>query len=437
VPPAPVAPGSAQTAARDFSATLTSDDAVQIALHLQPSLGVQIGAVQIQQGRTRQIGSAENPQVVVGAGYDNIQGIAGQNVTPSTPVEASTTGLPSGVSPLYAYTGGIAARQLIYDFNMTRNLVRQSEALERSNRQALTVAQQNLVQNVKSDFFNYVNALRLVKVEEDNVGNRQRQLDLAEGQLRIGIGEPSDAVTAETSKSQGILLLNQARDQAQQSRIQLLQQMGVDPLTPVTPAEETAPGPDDVDAKQLTEQAIKTRPEVRSAVEALAAARFGLSAAKATDLPALYAELGVSANGQSFPLKDNTGNFGLGVSFPLFDGGNRTGAVRAARGQITTSESNLNTAILQVRTDVASAYMSLKSSLQRLQIADNEVHNAQEAVRVAEGRYSSGIGLFLDITTAQSLLLTAQTDQVNARNSLDQARTQLRRATGDFLQEIK
>ncbi len=410
---------------------------MQIALHLQPSLGVQVGAIQTQEGRTRQTGSAENPQVIVGAGYDKIQGIAGQHVTPTSPVQASSTGLPLGVSPIYQYTGAAAARQLLYDFNLTRNLVRQSEALERSDRQALTVAQLNLVLSVKQDFYNYASALRVVAVDEANVANRQRQLDLAAGQLKIGIGEPSDAVTAQTSKSQGILILNQARDQAQQARILLLQQMGVDPLTPVVPADETAPGPDNVDAKQLTEVAIRNRPEVKSAVEALAAAKYGLNAAKATDLPALYAEFGVSANGMDFPLKNNTGNLSIGFSFPLFDGGNRNGAIRVARGQITTSKGNLDTAILQVRADVASAYMSLKSTLQRVQIADNEVLNAQEAVRVAEGRYSSGIGLFLDITTAQNLLLTAQTDQANARNALDLARTQLKRATGELLAPVK
>jgi outer membrane protein len=320
---------------------------------------------------------------------------------------------------------------------MTRNLVRQSEALERSAEQTLSVAQENLILNVKTDFYDYVNAERVVKVDEANVANRQRQLDLASAQLKAGTGQPTDAITAQTSKSQGILILNEARDQAEQARVLLLQQMGVDPLTPVIPADETASGADNVDAKKLTQLAIRNRPEVKSALQALLAAKYGLSAAKVTDYPALYAELGAGANGSDFTLRDNTANFGIGIQFPLFDGGNRSGAVKSARGQIMTSQGQLDTAVLQVRTDVAGAYMSLKSAIQRVQIANNEVVNAQEAVRVAEGRYSAGIGLFLDITTAQNLLLTAQTDQSTARNTLDLARTNLRRATGEILTDVK
>ena len=66
-------------------------------------------------------------------------------------------------------------------------------------------------------------------------------------------------------------------------------------------------------------------------------------------------------------------------------------------------------------------------------IANNEVDNAQEGVRIAEGRYRSGLGLFLDITNAQALLLGAQTDQDQARQALDLARTRVRFATGEDL----
>jgi outer membrane protein len=77
--------------------------------------------------------------------------------------------------------------------------------------------------------------------------------------------------------------------------------------------------------------------------------------------------------------------------------------------------------------------MALKSAEQRMSITDNEVYNSREDVRIAEGRYAAGIGLFQDITTAQALLLSSEMDQEAARNALDLARTQLRNATGELL----
>jgi outer membrane protein len=432
VPPAPTTPGAMNG---QTLPPLTADEAARIALRLQPSLGVQTGAIQVQQGHTIQTGAAEHPQVTLSAGYDNIQTLPGYSV-PNSPVEAPTLALPDGASALYAFSITAAGRQLIYDFNMTRNLVRQSEALERSAKQDLTTAQLSLVLNVKTAFYDYLSAVRTVGVNESNVSNRQDQLNLATARLKNGIGEPSDVDTAQTSKSQGILQLNQARNAAEQARITLLQQMGVDPLIPVAATEESAPEPKEKDAHALTATAVKFRPEIKSAVEALAAARYGLSAARATDLPTIYAEIGAGLNGTTFPLTDNVASLAVGFQWPIFDGGIRRGAVKAAQGQISTANANLQTAVLQVRTDVASAYMAWKSADQRLMIGDNEVLNAREDVRVAEGRYRDGIGLFQDITTAQALLLGAQTDQESARNALDLARTQLQRATGELLQEI-
>ena len=240
-------------------------------------------------------------------------------------------------------------------------------------------------------------------------------------------------VTAETSKSQAVLALTVARDAELQARVTLLQLIGVNPETPITVTDVAekplvAGGP-----QTLVETALRARPEVQSAVQALKASQFGLSAARALNLPAIYAAVSAGAAGPDIPLKDNAVALGVGVQFPLYDGGARSGAVQQAKGQIKTAQSDLQTALLSVRSDVISAYLGLASAEQRVAVVETEVANAQEGVRVAEGRYAAGLGLFQDITTAQSLLLSARTDQSTVQSNLDLARTRLRHAIGQML----
>ncbi len=418
------------TAASEIpNSPLSSDEAARIALRLQPSLGDALGALQAAQGKTRQVGAGLNPQFVVGAGYDQISSISGPTAATQAP-----SGLgPAGVSPVYRYSSGAALRQLLFDFNQTRNAVRQSRALEGVAAANLTKAQSDLVLAVKSAFYNLTNAQRLVRVNEQNVENRQRQLDLTTARLGSGIGLPSDVVTAETSKSQAVLALTVARDAELQARVTLLQLIGVNPETPITVTDVAekplvAGGP-----QTLVETALRARPEVQSAVQALKASQFGLSAARALNLPAIYAAVSAGAAGPDIPLKDNAVALGVGVQFPLYDGGARSGAVQQAKGQIKTAQSDLQTALLSVRSDVISAYLGLASAEQRVAVVETEVANAQEGVRVAEGRYAAGLGLFQDITTAQSLLLSARTDQSTVQSNLDLARTRLRHAIGQML----
>jgi len=432
IPPAVTVPAPDTANAEVSAAPLTADEAARIALRLQPSLGDAAGAIQSAQGRTKEAKSGLNPQVIVGLGYNSLNNLSS---SPAGVLSAPTGTTTAGVSATNQYSSAIALRQLLFDFNQTRNLVRQNRSLTQAAEANLTRAQLDLVLSVKNAFYNYANAQRLADVNEQNVANRQRQLDLANSRLRNGIGLPSDVVTAETSKSQAILALNQARDAVQQTRVTLLQSMGVDPLTPIAPADTSEPAPASNDVKALIQQGLRARPEVQAAERTLLASQYGLSAAKSLNLPSIYATIGAGAAGGDFPLRQQVSTIGVGLQFPLIDGGQRSGAVQVARGQITTAEADLKTAVLNVRSQVTSAYLALASTEERVTIADAEVANGREGVRIAEGRYSAGLGSFLDVTTAQALLLTALTDQTTVRNTLDQARATLRHAVGEGLEE--
>ncbi len=430
VPPEVTVPAPDAVNSDVSNAPLTADEAARIALRLQPSLGDAVGAIQTARGRTKEAQAAQNPQVIVGAGYDALGNISNNGVTISQAPTGTTT---AGVSPAFKYSSAIALRQLLYDFNQTRNQVRQNRSLAEAAEANLTRAQLDLIQTVKDAFYNYANAQRLADVNEQNVANRQRQLDLANARLKNGIGLPSDVVTAETSKAQAVLALNQARDASEQARVTLLDAMGVDPLTPIVPADVSEAPLAAGDVKALVQQGLKSRPEVLAAKRSLAASQYGLNAAKSLNLPSVYATVAAGSAGNEFPLRNNASSIGVGLQFPLIDGGQRSGAVQAARGQITAAQADLQSAVLTVRSQVTSAYLELESAEQRVTVADAEVANGREGVRIAEGRYSAGLGSFLDVTTAQALLLTALTDQTTVRNALDLARANLRHAIGETL----
>jgi outer membrane protein TolC len=77
---------------------------------------------------------------------------------------------------------------------------------------------------------------------------------------------------------------------------------------------------------------------------------------------------------------------------------------------------------------VTSAYLNLKTAEQRVTTAEAEVANAQESLRLAQGRYRAGLGVFLDVIDTQAALLTAETNQANAQLAVDQARAALAHA---------
>lgn len=406
---------------------LTSDEAVRIALRHQPNVAAAVGGVTAAAGRTQQARSDLLPQLGVSAAYSRVQALNGTGTG-----GGGTTGGTGGgsvVTPAgYQASGNL--RQLIFDFNHTRDLVRQAAEEQRAAGANLTRVQYDLALQVKQAFYTLVQDQRLVSVNESNVRNQQSHLDLARARLSSGLGLPSDVVRAETAVADAIFNLNQARNNTENSRVALALTLGVDPRTPIVPAESAEPSPPSVDVNGLVNQALTARPEVVQAQATVKAAEHGVSAAATTSAPSLAGNLGLATRGSTFPPDNNSWSIGASINWPLFDSGFTAGRVREARGNLDTARAQLESAKQGVISDVGQAYLNLVTAQQRVATADSEVANAQESVRLAEGRFRAGLGTFIDVTDAQSALLTAQTNRVNALSAVDQARAALRRAIG-------
>jgi outer membrane protein len=432
LPPPVVLPAPGALPADVPNRPLTADEAARIALRHQPNVTAARAGVAAAQGVTQQARSGLLPTLGVGTGYTYSKAISGTGATGTiggTGGGGTAGGTGGSFVTIPGYQAAVNLRQLLFDFNRTREQVRQSEEQERAADENLTRVQSDLVQQVKQAFYTYVQNTRLVTVNEANVRNQQDHLALAEARVKAGLGLPSDVVRAQTAVSDAILNLNLARNNAAVSRVNLAQLMGIDPRTPIQAAESGEPAMPSDDVSAMVNTALRQRPDIREAEANLRAAQHGVSAAQTANAPSLAANLGLSARGNSLPL-NSSWSIGASIQWSPFDSGLTAGRVKEARASVEAAQAALVSTRLAVTSDVSQAYLNLRTAEQRVTTADAEVANAQESVRLAEGRYRAGVGTFIDVTDAQSALLTAQTNRVNAQSAVDQARAALVRALG-------
>ena len=415
-------PKSAQIIA---NSPLTADEAVRIALAHQPSLIVSRSAVDAAHGQTLQVKAGLNPSVNVTGNATRSQIL---NKTTGASGSVGSSGTSGSVSDGLA--GQVAMNQLIFDFNRTRDEVRQASALERSAQKNYDQAVQDLVFLIKGNFYALVEAKQQVEVDIANLKSRQAQVDLTQAQLNAGLGAPADLVSAKTVFSQASLQLLQANQSVIVASTTLANSMGIDPRTPLVLADSVEVNLKEDDSNALVDFALKNRPEILSAQESLQASGFGVSVARKTDAPSLSLGAGFSSRGTNNPFETETGFISLSFSWSLIDGGLKLGKVRTAEAQRRAAEAQLTQVSLGVINDVAKAFTNVKSVEQQILTADSEVANAQEGVRLAEGRYRAGVATFQEVITAQAALVTAQTDVVIAKASLAIAKATLDHAVG-------
>jgi outer membrane protein TolC len=331
---------------------------------------------------------------------------------------------------LSGLTNVVTLHQLIFDFNHTRDTVRQADAEEKAAKQGLTLAQLTLVYDVKQAYYTYVQDEELVKVQEANVKDTTQELDQATASLKVGLGAPADVVTATTNLGNATSALSQAQQTALIARINLALAIGIDARTPIVTSDAQEAVPPSTDVNALVIQALKARPDILQAQQTLRAAGFEFDAAKTVSAPSVDLSISGATRSNDQFFSENAGSLGLSLTWNFLDGGVTAGTKKEAQADIKTALANYQLAQQTAVSDVAQAYTNLVGAEQRVKISQAAVANAETGLKLAEGQFKAGVTIFVTVTTAETNLVQAQTDLVTAQVSVQLARAQLRHAIG-------
>jgi len=107
-------------------------------------------------------------------------------------------------------------------------------------------------------------------------------------------------------------------------------------------------------------------------------------------------------------------NIGLNISIPIFDGFARASNVERARLQLKQTQNQLENLKLTIDDQVQNARNNFNAAIQILQSQRKNMELAEEVYNQSKKKYEAGLGSTIEITTAQTDLVTAQTNFINA-----------------------
>jgi outer membrane protein len=309
-----------------------------------------------------------------------------------------------------------------------------------SARQALIAANwthnatiQTVVLGVESAFFSYMANKALVESERLSVKEAQTSLQSTQERQNVGLATVADVLQAKTALSQATLTLESTEGDLQITRGALAAAMGLPANVPydieAAPATAVGPATDSVDV--LIAQAVKSRPDLSSAEAQYRAALGNIRSVRGNLFPSLQ----LSGSGgrtyvQTLPSGATNYTVTLGLVVPIFSGFTRQYAVKQARAEADAALGRAASMRQQVILQVFSSYYALQTAAKRVNTADDLLASAQSSEEAALGRYRAGVGLFVDLLTAQSALASARAQQVQARWTWQTALAQLAHDTG-------
>lgn len=359
-------------------------------------------------------------------------GTTGTTAT-TTGTTATTTGTTTGgvvIGRSQGWSGGVTLNQLLFDFNHTRDLVAEFEAAERAAKHLYSKAEIDTILTVKQAFYVYVQNQSLVDVQQANVDSAQASLNLAQAEVQGGLGAPADVVSATTTLDTAEQALVQSRATALNSRIALCFAMGIDPRTPFVPSSSTEPTEPGDDLNTLVDMAVMHRPDVLAAVETLRSEGYAVRAARTSNAPSFNFQLGVNNFGETNPLGTDSLVPTVSVTWLFEDAGLTAGKVESARAEEEVAKQNLQLTTQGAIQDVTTSFVNVQAAEQRLTVANAEVANSTENLKLAQGQYQAGVTPFVTVITAQAQMVQSRSDQAVAIANLAETRATLSHSLG-------
>lgn len=165
---------------------------------------------------------------------------------------------------------------------------------------------------------------------------------------------------------------------------------------------------------QAMEMAIRNNPQLSATQARLQVSEAEILTAGTRLNPSLVSDNGIA---------EKTYREGIEQTFEL--GGKRRRRIAVARAQRDVVRSEINTALLDLRTDVRRAYTQLYNTQERRLAFENILQVAQELVVIAQKRERAGDIAALDVLQTDIVRVNAQNDLQSVNAELLNARTRL------------
>jgi outer membrane protein len=477
--------GADGAAAQQAPATLSIDEAVQLARRFNPSFLRQLNDEAVADWNVRAAYGSLLPSLTVSGDLD----WQGGGLPRVGLFSAEELGLLK--TPDYFYSGYTIGLGFNFSGGTLFRLAQQ-RAERQSTVAAIEAAAYTLEAEVARQYLAALRARDNVMIARRDLESAEEALRLAEARASAGAATRLDVSQAEVEHGRAQVDLLQATSAADMEKLRLLQRLGLDYAGDFELTSELQVFEPQWDQDELTRLALQQHPQLVAARASESAGAAAARAARMQYLPSisisggwsgytrttrdeayllgqaeesaaariesclrtndLYARLAqplppedcsrfaLTEAGRSRLLEQNRAwpfnftkqppSFGMRVSLPIFNGFTREAQLQTAAAAAQDAKQFRREEELNRRTDVATSYLALQTAYRAVSIEERNVVAAAEQLELARERYRLGAGSILELTQAQATRARADQAHLVALYSFHENLAELEAAVG-------
>ncbi|MDH4044278.1 MAG: TolC family protein [Gemmatimonadota bacterium] len=402
--------------------TVTLDEAIEMAIRVQPAVVQARGALTSAHAGQREVLGSWLPSL-------STSGSWARNST-TTRIDQTTQTEVS--SPPYSYSAGWNTSIDIFDGFRRFAQGRSASADFESADANLTNQQFQVTLQLKQTFFNALAADELIRVSETRVQRADEQLKVSKEKLAAGSATRSDTLRSAVELGNARLQLLNAQTSQASTRAALARLIGYDgAVQAVADSGLFVMAP--LDTAALRDELLRSSPSVIAADANAKAAAASVAVARSQYFPTLRGTFSQNWSGTDIGRLGSSWAARLSLNWSIFNGFAREGTITRSAVSRENAQAQADDARRQASAQLTQQLAILAGSRAQIDIAQASLAAAQEDLRVVQERYRLGAATIVDVLTSQITLDQAEVDVIRAGLDFLVARAQLEALLGRAL----
>ena len=294
----------------------------------------------------------------------------------------------SGKSTSYAY--GVSGSQLLFDsFKTTNNIQASNQDIKASQANFQYVS--SLVRlRLRTAFINLLKAQELIQLTRKIFDIRKQSLALITKFYNSGMEHKGALLTTQANLAESEFEMHQAIRELEVAQRNLLKEIGAKTIEPIE-----IEGSFDVGGKYQQspdfEMVVNTNPQLLQLMAQRNAASFNVKSDQSDFWPSVSLTGGVGKSAEHWPPSVVGANVGLGLSWPLLEGGARTAQLDKDKSILRGLDAQVQSLKDSLVLNLEQSWTGLQDAMEQLDVQKKFLMADEERAKIAEKQYSVGL----------------------------------------------
>lgn len=330
-----------------------------------------------------------------------------------------------------SFTNKVALTLPLYTGGKVESAIDQAKLGSEAAVLGIEKAKQQIRLDATSAYYNVLQASNMVKLNQESVDRLNAHLKNVQAQYQVGTVAKTDVLRSEVEVANAEQNLIKAQNAYDLAIASLNNVVGMPLDTQVNVKDQLKYEKLSLTLEDSINQALANRPDLAQAELSVAVAKEGVTAAESGYRPTVAFSASEGWSDTSFPgAENNTWAMSVVASWNIFDSGLTKSKVSQSNATLEKSRHQAQQAKDSAQLEVRQAYLNLKEAEKRIATSQVAVNKAEEDYKIAQVRYTSGVGTNLDVIDSQVALTQAKTNYVQALYDYNTSRAKLEKAIG-------